>query len=101
MPRDPLMTMMHRRRFLGATTLFLEALGLFVPVNVASAQQISAKPEVKISEAKPVIVKYVEQMSQAAKKDLGVELSAEQQIEMVDASLSNMKPQGSYAFVDP
>jgi hypothetical protein len=95
------MTMMHRRHFLGATTLLVAAGVPFVAADVALAQQKSAKPEVKISEAKPVIIQYVEKMSQAAKDDLGVELSPQQKTEMVNAILSNMQAQGSYAFVDP
>jgi hypothetical protein len=95
------MTMMHRRHFLGATTLLLEAAGLFVPAYAASAQQMPTKPEVKISEAKPLIMKYVDEMSQAAKNDLGIKLSEAQKVEMVDAILSNMRARESYDFVDP
>jgi transcription initiation factor TFIIIB Brf1 subunit/transcription initiation factor TFIIB len=63
----------------------LEAVGLFVPSYAASAQQMPAKPEVKISEAKLLIMKYVDKMSRAAKNDLGIKLSEAQKIEMVEA----------------
>jgi hypothetical protein len=93
--------MMHRRHFLGATTLLLEALGLSVPANMALAQQVREKPQLKQSEAKLVIQQYVEKMSDAAKKHSGVEFSEEQKIELADGILSNMKDRRIYDFVDP
>jgi Spy/CpxP family protein refolding chaperone len=93
--------MIDRRYFLGVATLLLGAVSLFVPAGVASAQQMSAKPEVKISEARAVITKYVDKMSQAAKKEIGFELTQAQKVEMVDAILDQMKEQRSYDFIDP
>ena len=99
--RGLVMTIMHRRHFLGAATLLLAAGGPFVPADVALAQQMSAKPEVKLSEATPAVVDYVDKMSRVVKEDFGVELSTEQKAEMVNHILSRMKDQDTYAFVDP
>jgi hypothetical protein len=57
--------------------------------------------QVKISEAKPLIVHYVDKMAQDSKELLGIELSEAQKTEMVEAILSKMKTQGTYDFVDP
>jgi len=56
---------------------------------------------VKLSEARPAVKHYVEQMSLAAKKGFGIELSKEQQNKMVNDILSRMEAQDTYDFVDP
>jgi hypothetical protein len=93
------MTMMHRRHFLCAATLTAGAMS--VSANVALAQQNLVKPEVKLSEAKPLVMRYVENMSQASKELTGVEFTSEQKIEMRDAMITKMKDQDIYMFVDP
>jgi hypothetical protein len=62
---------------------------------------VTRPPEVKISEVKPVIMLYVEKMSQATKARIGVELNKEQKTKMVESILSRMEAQDIYDFVDP
>jgi hypothetical protein len=90
--------MMHRRHFLGTVTLVLAAL---VRSAMALAQQMQEKPQIKQSEAKLVIMRTVEKMSQAAQSRTGVGFSEEEKIELADSILSNMKDRGTYAFIDP
>ena len=77
-------TMMHRRHILLVATLLLEVLGLSVPADIALAQQMREKPQLKLSEVKPMITEYVDKMSRASKKRTGLEFSEEQKIELVD-----------------
>jgi hypothetical protein len=95
------MTMIYRRHFLRATTLLLAARALGAPADMALAQQLSDKPLVKRSEARPMILKYIEKMSQDAKEHTGVELSQKQKNDLVNDILSKMEAQGTYAFIDP
>lgn len=97
-----MMTPIKRRHFFGAATLLLAAPMLScISDNIALAQQILHKPEVKLSQAKPLVVQHVDNMSLVMKEHFGSELTSKQKDEMVDAILSNMKEQGTYEFVDP
>ena len=95
------MTMMHRRIVLYGATIMSAALFTPVPVDIARAQQGSRKPEVKLSEVRPMVVQRVKEISRAAEESTGHELSSEEQNEMVNFILSQMAAQGTYAFVDP
>ena len=78
---------------------YFARLGLLLPFSVfaSAVAQETAKPEIKISEAKPIVREYVEKMAADAKKNTGVEFTAEQKAQLV----ANMKGQHIYAFVDP
>jgi hypothetical protein len=73
------------------------------PVHACRCSVGSAadKPQVKISEARPLIGRYVDKMAQDSKELLRIELSEAQKKEMVEAILSKMETQGTYDFVDP
>ncbi len=91
--------MMHRRHFVVAT-IPLAALTLFVPTDGALAQT-PGKAEVKISELRPVVRKYVDHLSQEYKTHTGIEFSQEEQGQMVEEIIDKMKARGFYAYVDP
>lgn len=55
--------MIYRRQCIHAAMLLLTARAMSMPAAVALAQQAN-KPQVKISEAKPLIVHYVDKMAQ-------------------------------------
>ena len=95
------MRKMRRRQFLGAAMLPLGALSLYLPANIALGQQMSGKPQVKLSEMRPSVKEYVERMAQTTKEQTGIELSKEKQAEIVNIILSKMETQGTYDFVDP
>ncbi len=95
------MTMMYRRHFLcAAATVSFAALALSVPVDVPLAQQVSGRPQVKLSQAKPKVIELVDTLARNAKEH-GVEISQDKKNEMVDDILAKMEAQGTYAFVDP
>jgi hypothetical protein len=82
---------------------YLTQLGFVLPLAVltpAGAQE-AAKPEIKWSEAKPIIREYVEKMAADAKRNTGAELTDEQKAQIVDSIVKNMEAQHIYAFVDP
>jgi hypothetical protein len=95
------MTMMRRRYFLFIATLLLAARTLRLPAGVALAQQGLDIPQVRRSEAEPMVRKYVDLMSDDAKKHTGVELSQQQKTELVNSILSEMENRGIYGFIDP
>jgi hypothetical protein len=95
------MRKMHRRHFVRATMPSLAALALTLSANVAPAQQMPNKPQVRLSEMRPAVMEYVERMSKSAKEQIGIEFSKEKKIEMVNIILSDMEAQGIYDFVDP
>jgi hypothetical protein len=76
------------------------AVSLALLTTVALAQE-RGKPEVKWSEAKPIIMEYVEKMSADYKKSTGVEFTVEQKLMLVNSIIANMEAQNIYAFVDP
>lgn len=81
----------------------LVRLGFALPLSAlatAVMAQEGAKPEVKWSEAKPIIKEYVEKMSAASKQSTGIEFS-EQKSQLVDSIMSRMEAQHIYAFIDP
>jgi hypothetical protein len=82
----------------------LVRLGFALPLSAlatAVMAQEGAKPEVKWSEAKPIIKEYVEKMSAASKQSTGIEFTAEQKSQLVDSIMSRMEAQHIYAFIDP
>jgi hypothetical protein len=82
---------------------YFARLGVLLPFSVlaSAVAQEAPKPEIKISEAKPIIREYVEKMAADARKNSGVEFTAEQKAQLVDSIIANMKGQHIYAFVDP
>jgi hypothetical protein len=81
----------------------LVRLGFALPLSAlatAVMAQEGAKPEVKWSEAKPIIKEYVEKMSAASKQSTGIEFP-EQKSQLVDSIMSRMEAQHIYAFIDP
>jgi hypothetical protein len=93
--------MTKRRRFLGTARLLLISAALLVPAATASAQEAPAKAEVKLSELRPVVERYVEQLSQAYKTHTGVGFSSEVKKQMVEDTIANMQARGFYTYVDP
>jgi hypothetical protein len=82
----------------------LAVIGFVLPfafLTGAVTAQENAKPEVKWSEAKPIIKAYVEQMSAVAKKRTGVEFTVEQKNQLVETIVAKMDAQHIYDFVDP
>ena len=81
----------------------LASVGLAMPVvllaSAVAGQQ--PKPEIKRSVVKPIIVDYVNKLSEASKRTIGVEYSAEEKAQMVDSIFAMMEAQNIYAFVDP
>jgi len=83
---------------------YLARIFLALPLAVITTglrAQDSNKPEVKWSEAKPIIKEYVEKMSAAAKASTGVEFTDEQKAQLVDQISARMEAQHIYAFIDP
>jgi hypothetical protein len=82
---------------------YLVRLGSVLPLAlVASAvAQEAAKPEVKWSEANPIIREYVKKMLAATKESTGVEVTPERQLQLVDSIIARMEAQHIYAFIDP
>jgi hypothetical protein len=93
------MTIFDRRKALSAAGMLLGTL-LLLPA-ASSAQEPSAKPEIKRSELKPIIMQYVEKMSEASKQSTGVEFTWVQKNELASAILKRMEAQENYVFVDP
>lgn len=93
--------MIHRRRFLCAATLLLAAPALSMSAHLALAQQTCGKAEVKISELRPIVEKYVEHQAQVYKENIGVEFSQEEIKHMVENTISKMKARCFYAYIDP
>jgi hypothetical protein len=81
----------------------LTQLGFFLPLAVLSSAKANdaTKPEVKWSQAKPIILEYVEKMAEDSKASTGVELTSEQKAQLVDSVVRNMEAQHIYNFVDP
>jgi len=94
---------MTRRAFLSDTAYILAALALLTNFGQQKcyAQNWSSKPYIKRSEIKPDIAEYVERVSEARKRYIGVGLSNEQKAQMAHDILEKMEAQGSYAYVDP
>jgi hypothetical protein len=91
-----LMTNINRRHLARVGLVFP-----FAMLATALRAQESGKPEVKWSEAKPIIKEYVEKMSAASKQSSGVEFTAEQKAKLVDSIMADMEAQHIYAFIDP
>jgi hypothetical protein len=89
------MMKIRRRSFAGV------ALGLVLSFSAHGVIAQETKPEVKRSEAKPIIADYVNKLSEASKESTGKEFTAEQKARMVDSILATMENQHLYAFVDP
>jgi hypothetical protein len=81
----------------------LTQLGFVLPLAVLApaVAQEGAKPEVKWSEAKPIIREYLEKMAADSKASTGVELTDEQKTQLFDSIVRNMEAQHIYAFIDP
>jgi hypothetical protein len=84
----------------------LMGLGLALPLlsvlgTAAVAAEGKQKPEIKWSEAKPIIWEYVEKMSLAKKQSTGIEFTFAEKNELVNAIMAQMEAQNLYAFVDP
>jgi hypothetical protein len=96
------MTMMHRRHFLHFAALPLGALALFMPLHhAAMAQQTHGKPEVKLSKLRPVVKRYVEQLSETHEKNTGTGFSEEEKKKMIEKAIARLKAQGFYTYIDP
>jgi hypothetical protein len=93
--------MIHRRHFLCVATFLSGVSFLFVPAELALAQQTSGKAVVKISELRPIVKQYVDDLSEEFKKHTGVEFSPEKKSWMVEDTISKMEAQGFYAYIDP
>jgi hypothetical protein len=89
------------------TTISRRLLGMmsfFIPLSIlaATAQaQDKPKPEVKWSEAKPLVEAYVEKLSAATKEATGQGFTPQQKFELVGTIMADMEAQNIYAFVDP
>ena len=94
------MSIMYRRQFLHGM-LLLPAGIMSVSANISLAQQGLDKPQLKLSEVKPMVMHYIDSMSQASKDLTGVEFTLAQKTEMADALILKMKDQRIYDFVDP
>jgi hypothetical protein len=92
--------MMRRRDFLRAARLLVAAPALLLPAEVALAQQVSGKPELRVSEVKPEVVQLVDKISREVKERNGVEFTPQQKAKMVNDIIAKMAD-GPYAFVDP
>lgn len=82
----------------------LAYMGLGLPVMLlssAAVSQESGKPEIKWSEAEPIIKKYVEQLSEASKQSTGIEFTTEQKTILAQQIRQNMDVEHLFAFVDP
>jgi hypothetical protein len=90
------MTSIDRRQLAG--------LGVALPIALVATgvmAEEASKPEIKRSEAKPLIAEYIEKLSAAAKRNSGKEFSPEQKAQLADQILAGMEAQHLYAFVDP
>jgi hypothetical protein len=93
------MAMLYRRHFLRSVMLILAPLAL--PVPTPRAQETYSRPEVKISELRPVVKRYIERLSQAYEKHTGVGFSEQEKKVMVEETISKLEAQRFYAYVDP
>jgi hypothetical protein len=87
------------KRYLMRLGFALPLLSVFLGTAAVGAE--SKKPEVKWSEAKPIIWEYVEKMSLAKKQSTGIEFTFAEKNELVNAIMAQMEAQNLYAFVDP
>jgi hypothetical protein len=94
------MSEFSRRNFLGAITALLSIL-LVGTLAGAQEKATQGKAEIKRSDLKPVIMQYVEKMSQDSKKTTGVEFTAAQKADIASSILTKMEAQNIYAFTDP
>lgn len=85
------------RRYLGMLSLTIPA----VILATTTLAQDKAKPEVKWSEAKPVIEAYVEKLSAVTKEATGQGFSPQEKFQLVGTIMAQMEAQNIYAFVDP
>jgi hypothetical protein len=96
-----LMTPLSRREaLLLCNGLLLALLSLPVSTGVCLGEE-TTRPEIKWSEAKPIIKEYVEKMSAASKAGTGVELTDDQKSQLVESIAKDMEAQHIYGFVDP
>jgi hypothetical protein len=89
----------------------LTNIGLTLPLillSTAAAPQEDGRsprgrdlPQIKWSEAKPIIKEYVEKLSAASKQSVGVEFTNEQKDQLVSSIMANMQAEHIYTFVDP
>jgi hypothetical protein len=82
----------------------LASMGVALPLAfliTAAAGQNGPQPEIKWSEAKPIIKEYVEKMSAIYKASTGAEFTPEQKAQLVALLSANMEATNIYAFVDP
>ncbi|MGJ0395226.1 MAG: hypothetical protein ACR65U_03210 [Methylocystis sp.] len=92
---------LYRRGFL-ALVAGTAAMSVASTCAAQDSPKLSApKPEIKRSEAKPLIKEYVERMSDDRKKYLGVELSAFEKQKLEHEILTKIEEAGIYNFWDP
>jgi hypothetical protein len=86
-----------RRFFLGAATLLLAAGALCVPADLALAQQVPDKPQVKLSDVRPAVMELVENISRSS----GRTFSLEQKTRMANLILAEMQAHGICTLIEP
>lgn len=87
-----------RRTVLRMATAFLAV----SPIAAFSTKSDDGQlPEVKRSEAKPLIREYVEKLSENKKKYTGIELSVFEKKKLENEILQRMEQAGVYNFWDP
>jgi hypothetical protein len=95
------MIFFDRRRLLCAAGTFAAALVASAALSSAQESSGPGKPEIKRSELKPVIMQYVDKMSEASKQSTGIEFTWVQKNELASSILKRMEAQDQYVFVDP
>ena len=90
--------MMCRRELIrSAAMLPVATLRLFAHADLGLAQQTSSKPDVKLSEVRPVISQFVKEVSDLS----GRNLSPADKSKLESDILTKIQDQRIYNFVDP
>lgn len=90
--------MMCRRELIrSAAMLPVATLGMFAHADIVLAQQTSNKPDVKLSEVRPVISQFVKEVSELS----GRKLSQADKSKLESDILTKIQDQRIYNFVDP
>jgi hypothetical protein len=87
-----------RRTMLRMATAYLAVSPL---TTISAKAQDGQLPEVKRSEAKPLIREYIEKLSENRKKYTGVELSIFEKRKLENEVMMRMEEAGVYNFWDP
>jgi len=105
MERDGTMKVHQRRRILSLLCsaflgLILCSQTTFAGGTPKALNSDGSRPKVKKSEARKIILRHVENISQSARLNLGHELSDRKKSELVEILLGNMEARHVYDFVD-